>query len=82
MPWIAPEDATGAEANLYPGSAAHIRRALSLVPDEARGFFDIVTYQYLPGAAMRDFANEYRAITHAQIELLAARGSTLNGCFY
>lgn len=61
---------------------SNIRRALTLVPDEARGFFDLVETHYLPGAAMFDFSKEYRAITHAQIELLAGRVSALNGCTY
>ena len=29
-----------------------------------------------------DFDNEYRAISHAQIELIAAKASHMNGCFY
>jgi hypothetical protein len=83
LPWLAPEDAQGPEADLYQGSAgAHIRRSLSLVPDEVRGMFDLVAAQYLPGAAMRDFDTEYRAIDHAQIELLAGRVSALNQCLY
>ena len=57
-------------------------KALSLVPEEAEGFFDLVSQQYLPGAAMHDFSREYRAISHAQIELLAARVSALNQCLY
>jgi hypothetical protein len=59
-----------------------IRRAQSLVPEEAHAWFQLVETQYLPGKWMRDFANEYRAITHAQIELIAARVSVLNQCFY
>ena len=84
VPWLAPEDARGAEADLYPFDrpAANIYKALSLVPDAVRGFFDLVETQYLPGAVMRDFTREYRAITHAQIELLAARVSALNQCLY
>lgn len=83
VPWIAPEDVGDAEADLYAGrSAAHIRRALSLVPDEVRGFFDLVEAQYLPGPAMRDFDREFRAIDHTQIELIAGRVSALNGCVY
>jgi len=31
---------------------------------------------------MRDFGCEYRAITHAQIELLAGRISAINQCVY
>lgn len=84
VPMIAPRDATGAEADLFPKDrpVANIRRALSLVPAEVRGFFDLAEAQYLPGPAMRDFATEYRAISHAQIELVAGRVSSLNGCVY
>jgi len=44
------------EADYFVGMPSNIRRALTLVPDEARGFFDVVSNQYLPGPAMRDFA--------------------------
>ena len=56
--------------------------AFSLVPEEAYAWFQLVEIQYLLGKWMRDFANEYRAITHAQIELIAGRVSVLNQCFY
>ncbi len=83
VPTVAPEAVTEAEQALYAGlSGAYIHRALSLVPAEVQGFFDLDTAQYLPDAALRDYGREYRAITHAQIELLAARVSVLNQCFY
>jgi hypothetical protein len=84
VPWIEPADAELAEAGIYPSDRppANIMKAMSLVPEEVRSFFDLVTHQYLPGAVMRDFAREYRAISHAQIELLAARVSALNRCLY
>jgi hypothetical protein len=80
---VAPEDVTEADPALYADlGGAHIHRALNLVPAEVLGFFDLDAAQYLPDAALRDFGREYRAITHAQIELLAARVSALNQCFY
>jgi hypothetical protein len=84
VPWIEPGDAGEAEAGIYPRdrAPANIMKAMSLVPDEVRSFFDLVTHQYLPGEIMRDFSREYRAISHAQIELLAARVSALNRCLY
>lgn len=88
LAWVAtlpPEDAIGTpDEDLYAGrpSAAHIYQAMSLVPAEVKGFFDLVTNQYLPPEAMRDFDNEYRAINHAQIELVAGRVSALNQCVY
>ena len=59
-----------------------IYQAMSLVPAAVKGFFDLVVNQYLPPQAMRDFDNEYRAINHAQIELVAGRVSALNQCVY
>ena len=84
VPWLEPADVSGAEADLYPSGrpAANIMKAMSLVPDEVRGFFDLVSHQYMPPLAMRDFLREYRAISHSQIELLAARVSALNQCLY
>ena len=83
VPLLPPGNATGPEADLYAGATgAHIRQAMSLVPDEVRGFFDLVRSQYIAPEAMNDFANEYRAITHAQIELIAGRVSALNQCVY
>ena len=69
-------------AKYWGGVLANIRRALSLAPEEAYAWFQLVETQYLLGKWMRDFANEYRAITHAQIELIAGRVSVLNQCFY
>lgn len=70
------------EADFFDGPTGNIRTALTLVPDEARSFWNIVFNQYLPIPAMRDWDNEYRAVTHAQIELLAGRVSALNQCTY
>jgi hypothetical protein len=83
VPMIAPRDAAGAEADLYAGMrGAHIQQALTLVPNEMLGFFDIAHAQYLSSAQMRDFDTEYRAISHAQIELVAGRVSAVNQCVY
>ncbi|PWT85863.1 MAG: hypothetical protein C5B56_13365 [Proteobacteria bacterium] len=90
VPMIHPDDLTGdpateeerALARQWGGTLANIRRALSLVPEEAYEWFVLTDVQYLPGEWMRDFAHEYRAITHAQIELIAGRVSVRNQCFY
>lgn len=90
VPMIHPKDLEGeleteeerALARYWGGVLANIRRALSLVPEEAYAWFQLVETQYLPGRWMRDFSREYRAITHAQIELIAGRVSVLNQCFY
>ena len=82
VPTIVWDEAGPHEADYFVGPSSNIRRALTLVPDEARSFFDLSAYQYLAGPAMQDFGKEYRAITHAQVEFLAARVSALNRCLY
>jgi hypothetical protein len=84
VPWIEAADLTEAEAGIYPRSRppANIHKAMSLVPSEVKSFFDLCEHHYLGPLEMRDFGREFRAITHAQIELLAARVSALNRCFY
>ena len=86
VPMLAPEDMTETEACLetvyVSADPTFIRRALSLVPDEACGLFDLVDAQYLPGAIMPDLTTQYRAITRTQMELIAGRVSAINGCFY
>lgn len=88
MAWVltlAPEDALGtAEEDIYGGAleVANIVQALSLVPAEQKSFFAMVDHQYMLGAQMFDFESEVRAITHAQIELVAGRVSAINQCVY
>ncbi len=60
----------------------NIHRALSLVPQEVLNFFDLDVELYLRDEQIRDFAQEHRAITHRQIELVAGRASALNRCHY
>jgi len=80
---LAPEDAAAGDPNPYPVHGdKNIHRALSLVPAEVFNFFDLDVELYLKDHEIRDFAREHRAITHAQIELIAARASALNRCFY
>ena len=86
VPMLAPEDRTADEScldNVYVSpDPTFVRRALSLVPREASGLFDMVDAQYLPGRLIPDVAGRHRAITRAQMELIAGRVSALNGCFY
>jgi hypothetical protein len=86
LAWVAtidPDEATGAEADIYAGqTAANIHRALTLVPNEKRAFFALDDVMYLPDNALRKFDGKFREIDHGQIELLAARVSALNHCYY
>jgi hypothetical protein len=62
-------------------AAPNIRRALSLVPTEAEAFEELGAAMYLPLDDLMDF-ERHRAISRPQMELLAARVSALNQCFY
>lgn len=84
VPWLDAQSLSNEQPDDFPPNqpVANIHRAMSLVPREVASFFDIAGAQYLPGPAMRDFAREYRAISHSQIELLAGRVSSINQCVY
>jgi hypothetical protein len=87
VPMVNPDDLSDADPAaayaMYEGrGGANIHRALSLVPACVSGFFDLDDAMYLPDAMLRRFDIEPRAISHSQIELLAARVSALNRCLY
>ena len=85
MPMLAPEDVTPDDPPLYASAGrigGNVHRALSLVPEAMMQFWDLFEAMYLPQDAMRDFGREYRAINHAQIEMLAARVAVRNQCVY
>jgi alkylhydroperoxidase family enzyme len=83
VPMIAPEDAIGLEADLYPQGAMipNIVRALSLVPAEVRVLQTLAAAHYLPVEQIPD-PTARRSLDRMQIELVAARVSALNQCFY
>jgi hypothetical protein len=83
VPMIAPEDASGAEADLYPPGdiIPNIVRALSLVPAEVRVLQTLASAFYLPMEQISD-PTARRALDRLQMELVAARVSALNQCFY
>lgn len=63
--------------------APFIYRALSLVPAEARGLVTLGRAQYLDIADFMDLDFTFEPqISRAQVELLAARVSAINECFY
>jgi hypothetical protein len=61
--------------------APYVLRALSLVPAEVRAWTGVSQAQYLSPERMVRF-ERFRALDRAQIELVAARVSALNECFY
>jgi hypothetical protein len=89
MPTLLPDDCSADDPDLYqadPGprrrGGGYVHHALSLVPRAMMQWWDMFEVMYLPSAAMRDFGREYRAISHAQIELLASRVAAINQCVY
>jgi len=89
MATLLPDDCSAEDPDLYqadPGprrrGGGYVHHALSLVPRSMMHWWDMFEVMYLPSAAMRDFGREYRAISHAQIELLASRVAALNQCVY
>ena len=80
---VAPQDLTPEDPDPYSvHGEKNIHRALSLVPQEVFNFFDLDVELYLKDHEIRAFDREPRALTHAQMELLAARVSALNDCYY
>ena len=84
VPTIPPDGAVGNEEGLWPGGrTANVLRALTLVPDALRDWLGLAGAQYL---SVEDMANmgqdEARSINRMQMELIAARVSAVNECFY
>jgi alkylhydroperoxidase family enzyme len=83
VPTLTPETLGPEDPDIFSQfGSVNIQRALSLVPDSMIGFFDLDIALYLPQDAIRDFTTEHRAISHAQLELIAAKASAINGCYY
>jgi hypothetical protein len=84
VPMIAPEDAAGPEADMYPPSPfiPNIVRALSLVPNAVRTMWRSSDAHYLPVAEIGNPAARPAALDRMQTELIAARVSAINECFY
>jgi hypothetical protein len=86
LAWVStlyPRDVGPEDPNPFPVHGdKNIHLALSLVPQEVFNFFDLDVELYLKDHEIRDFSREYRAIRHRQIELIAARASAINRCFY
>ena len=88
LPTVPPENADEALLAIYPRNigdapnAPNVRRAMSLVPAEAISFFALNDVQYLPPEAMWNLPVNPRSISKSQVELVASRVSSLNGCFY
>ena len=84
VPMIPADGNNGDEADLWPqGVDANVLRAFSVVPDAVRDWLQMGNAQYLSMAGMEVFAGDTgRSIDRMQIELVAARVSSINECFY
>jgi hypothetical protein len=83
VPTIPLGGAGPAEADLYnEGFVSNIYRSISLAAAQARMFFDILAIHYVERDHITDPTYSARAISRAQMELTAARVSSLNQCFY
>ncbi len=84
VPMIPANKLTEHDADLYEKSGApNVIRAMSLVPDCVRQMKLLSSVQYIPDNQITDLeADPGRALDRAQIELVAARVSSINECFY
>ena len=74
-------DGTDLYGDAYPVS--NIVRSLSLVPAEAAGLIRVLETQYVPESKYEDYTfSSQPELSRAQVELIAARVSALNECFY
>lgn len=63
-------------------NAPQVIRALSGVPEENKAMFILSDAQYIPIDEMGEFTADRNSLTRMQVELIAARTSKLNECFY
>ncbi|MXX32342.1 MAG: hypothetical protein F4Y69_05695 [Chloroflexi bacterium] len=81
---IRPGDLGETEADIYGGAeyAANVRAAMSLHPDSVRWLSDLFDAHYLSWIEIGGEQEPFRVLTRPQRELVAARVSALNECFY
>jgi len=85
VPMIYPENLTERESDIYFGAPqmGHVIRAMSLVPDAVRWLNNLGEAHYLPTPEVGDFSKRGRlTLSRTQTELVAARTSYYNDCFY
>ncbi|NKB39238.1 MAG: hypothetical protein GKR93_19075 [Gammaproteobacteria bacterium] len=75
---------SGPESDLWEGKLeGNVIRALSLVPDEVRSLQDLLKTHYLDEAEFGDFEKSPQGtLSRIQTEVVAARVSAFNDCFY
>ncbi len=83
-PTVRPEDLDQRDLDIYGGAehAANVRAAMSLHPDSVRWLDDLFDAHYLSWIEIGGEQESFRVLTRPQRELVAARVSALNECFY
>lgn len=83
VPLVSRDNTGTPEADLWPaGAPGNIIRTLSLVPDEVRTLRDFLSTHYVPFEKVREPNSGTEALTRPQMELVAAKVSMLNECFF
>ncbi|MDH3644582.1 MAG: hypothetical protein OES38_20920, partial [Gammaproteobacteria bacterium] len=85
VPMLLPETLTEPEADIFGGQPqmANVIRAMSLIPDAVRQLAAQSAVQYVDLPNVRNFASSGQlSLSRPQIELVAARTSAINDCFY
>ena len=83
VPMVPANNSGTPEADLWrSGRVGNVIRAMSLVPDEVRTLCDLSAVHYVPNDRVRDPKASQGSLTRPQIELIAAKVSALNECFY
>ncbi len=85
VPMLLPETLSEPEADIFGGQAqtGNVIRAMSLIPDAVRQLGAQSAVQYVDCANVRNFESSGQlCLSRPQIELVAARTSAINECFY
>lgn len=83
VPMIPPDGLSDSESDLWGAMTANVIRALSLVPDCVRSWVKLSDAMYVPLHFLGQHGVETgRPFDRMQIELVAARVSSHNECFY
>jgi hypothetical protein len=85
VPMLYPENLSEREADIFSGApqTGHVIRAMSLVPEAVRQLNALSAAHYLPIPEVMNMSSSGAlSLSRPQIELVAARTSSLNDCFY
>jgi hypothetical protein len=85
VPMLYPENLTAREADIFFEApvTANVIRAMSLVPEAVRKLNSLSRAQYVHMPDVRNMATQGElSLTRPQTELIAARTSAINDCFY